>query len=367
MRGTRGSDIFSPRLRLGSARAPGSRASGFSNARARSLRRAPCRRAWTCGSWPCPCTRRSTRAARPRPRGAAGSCDTACSDRAGTGSRTRAGRTSARRRGETRPAATRRGAGRTSASCGGGEGRVRRRRRGRRPRRAGMWPAPRPRPFLGGPRGHVACSLDTCRREKRKGWTHREERGVREPRNRAGAERVPRETPAGNRSTRTQFFYIRSQFRRRGNKRWLVSICIFHAGAHPHRRSRRPQSPSRVACASSCLRVGILRLSLTPPRDVDVDVDIDTTPRRSLAPPFDRSFDRSSPRTTPSRRTRFSAAPPPWRASPPASGARETSSPWRRARRSTPPSSPAPPRASPRTRRWRSRAYPPRREGPSRS
>ena len=161
------------------------------------------------------------------------------------------------------------------------------------------------------------------------------------------------------------FSFIRSQFRRRGNKRWLVSICIFHAGAHPHRRSRRPQSPSRVACASSCLRVGILRLSLTPPRDVDVDVDIDTTPRRSLAPPFDRSFDRSSPRTTPSRRTHFSAAPPPWRASPPASGARETSSPWRRARRSTPPSSPAPPRASPRTRRWRSRAYPPRREGPS--
>ena len=69
-----------------------------------------------------------------------------------------------------------------------------------------MWPAPRPRPFLGGPRGERACSLDTCRREKRKGWTHREERGVREPRNRAGAERVPRETPAGNRSTRTEFF-----------------------------------------------------------------------------------------------------------------------------------------------------------------
>ena len=35
MRGTRGSDIFSPRLRLGSARAPGSRASGvFERARA---------------------------------------------------------------------------------------------------------------------------------------------------------------------------------------------------------------------------------------------------------------------------------------------------------------------------------------------
>ena len=244
---------------------------------------------------------------------------------------------------------------------------MRRRRRGRRPRRAGMWPAPRPRRW----ERDALCSLDTCRREKRKGWTHREERGVREPRNRAGAERVPRETPAGNRSTRTQFFYIRSQFRRRGNKRWLVSICIFHAGAHPHRRSRRPQSPSRVACASSCLRVGILRLSLTPPRDVDVDVDIDTTPRRSLARPPVRSIVRSMDRLLEQRPLvvpiYFSAAPPPWRASPPASGARETSSPWRRARRSTPPSSPAPPRASPRTRRWRSRAYPPRREGPSRS
>ena len=143
--------IFFP---LGSASArharPGRARRGFSSARARSLRRAPCRRAWTCGSWPCPCTRRSTRAARPRPRGAAGSCDTACSDRAGTGSRTRAGRTSARRRGETRPAATRRGAGRTSASCGGGEGRVRRRRRGRRPRRAGCGPRRAPARFWGG-------------------------------------------------------------------------------------------------------------------------------------------------------------------------------------------------------------------------
>lgn len=226
---------------------------------------------------------------------------------------------------------------------------MRRRRRGRRPRRAGMWPAPRPRPFLGGPRGERACSLDTCRREKRKGWTHREERGVREPRNRAGAERVPRETPAGNRSTRTEFLRI------------LLRVFVYSVTVSSKRQY------TVAGCASSCLRVGILRRSLTPPRDVDVDVDIDTIPRRSLAPPFDRSFDRSSPRTTPSRRTRFSAAPPPWRASPPASGARETSSPWRRARRSTPPSSPAPPRASPRTRRWRSRAYPPRREGPSRS
>lgn len=252
---------------------------------------------------------------------------------------------------------------------------MRRRRRGRRPRRAGMWPAPRPRPFLGGAarRMRVFVGHLSARKAKRVDAS-RGTRGSRtqKPRRcRTGAARDASWKPidADGVFYYCVFSFVRSQFRRRGNKRWLLSICIFHAGAHPHRRSRRPQSPSRVACASSCLRVGILRLSLTPPRDVDVDVDvdIDTTPRRSLAPPFDRSIDRwiVSSNNASRRINHFSAAPPPWRASPPASGARETSSPWRRARRSTPPSSPAPPRASPRTRRWRSRAYPPRREGPS--
>ena len=80
--------FFGRETRVGERRCPGHHAHAARRAAVRASRLLPCRRAWTCGSWLCRCTPRSTPADLPRHPTEGAICGTAWMGRAGTARRT---------------------------------------------------------------------------------------------------------------------------------------------------------------------------------------------------------------------------------------------------------------------------------------